>query len=134
MRVLITTDGSEHSYEAARAFIRLTHATRHDIKVLYIIPLITVGRDPGYFEIEQEREGLAALNVVTLIFKEVAIPVETELRQGIPADTILQVAREGKFDLIVMGHRGRGGFREFLLGSVTKTVLQKAPCSVLVGR
>lgn len=134
MRVLVATDGSEYSYEAARQFIRLTHAMRHHIKILHVIPLLTLGRDVAYLEIEEEREGLAALNTVKSIFDEVAVLVETEMRQGIPANTILEIAREGNYDLIVIGHRGHGGLGEFLLGSVSKTVVHDAPCSVLVGR
>ncbi|MDI6827729.1 MAG: universal stress protein [Armatimonadota bacterium] len=134
MRVLICTDGSEFSYEAARQFIRLTHGTRHDILALYVMPLLTIGRNTSYLEIQEEREGRAALNAVKNIFDEVAIPIKIEIRQGIPAETIIQVAHEGKFDLIVIGHKGKGGFREFLLGSVSKHIVQNAPCSVLVGR
>lgn len=134
MRVLIATDGSECSYEAARQFIKLTHAMRHDITVLHVMPLLTVGRDAAYLQIEEEREGLAALNTVKSIFDDVAIPVKTEMKQGIPANTILEVARRGNYDLIVMGHRGRGGFRELLLGSVSKTIVHNSPCSVLIGR
>lgn len=134
MRVLVATDGSEHSFNATKRFVELTHATRHQIKILHVMPLPTVGRATAYLQIEEEREGLAALNAVKSIFDDVAIPVETELRQGIPADTILEMARKGDCDLIVIGHRGRGGFRELLLGSVSKTVVQGAPCSVLVGR
>lgn len=132
MRVLVATDGSECSYEAARQFIKLTHATRHDITALHVVPLLTVGRTTDYLLMEEERAGLAALYTVRSIFSDVAIHVETELRQGIPADTILQMAREGGYDLIVLGHRGRGGFREYLLGSVSRTIVQNAPCSVLV--
>ena len=134
MRVLIATDGSESSYEAARQFIKLTHGARHQITALHVIPLLTIGRDTGYLEIEEGREGLAALNTVKSIFGDVAIPVETELKQGIPASTILETAQVGNFDLIVIGHRGRGGFREMLLGSVSKTIVHNAPCSVLIVR
>lgn len=134
MRVLIATDGSECSYEAARQFIRLTHATRHEIMVLHVMPRLTLGRDTAYLQIEEEREGRVALNTVKSIFDDVAIPVETEMRQGIPANTILEVARRDNYDLIVIGHRGRGGFRELLLGSVSKTIVHDAPCSVLIVR
>jgi len=134
MRVLIATDGSECSYEAARQFIKLTHAMRHHITVIHVMPLLMVGRDAAYLQIEEEREGLAALNTVKSIFDDVAIPVETEMKQGIPANTILEVARQGDYDLIVIGHRGRGGFRELLLGSVSKTIVHNSPCSVLIGR
>ena len=134
MRVLIATDGSEYSYEAARQFIELTHASRHHITILHVMPRLTVGRDTAYLQIQEEREGLAALNTVKSIFDDVAIPVETEMKQGTPVDAILEVAREGDYNLIVIGHRGRGGFRELLLGSVSKTIVQGAPCSVLIAR
>lgn len=133
MRVLVATDGSEHSYAAARQFVQLTHATHHHVTILYVMPLLAIGRDTGYQQIEQEKEALSALNTVKSIFDSVAVPVETKLRQGIPAEAILQVAREGDYDLIVIGRCGRGGFREFLLGSVSKTVVQKSPCAVLIG-
>jgi nucleotide-binding universal stress UspA family protein len=134
MRVLITTDGSEHSYEAVRRYIHLTHATRHDINILYVMPRIAIGRDAGYFQMEQEREAAGALNTVKEIFREVGDTAGTELKQGEPAQTIIQVAQDGGYDLIVMGHRGRGGFREYVLGRVSRYVVQNAPCSVLIGR
>jgi nucleotide-binding universal stress UspA family protein len=83
---------------------------------------------------EEEREGMAALNTVKGIFDEVAVHVETDLRQGIPAEAIPEIARKGRYELIVIGRKGRGGVRELLLGSVSKTVLRNAPCSILVGR
>jgi nucleotide-binding universal stress UspA family protein len=46
-------------------------------------------------------------------------------------ELILQRARDGAADLIVMGTHGRGGFNRLLLGSVTEKVLRAAPCPVL---
>lgn len=133
MRVLITTDGSEPSYEAVRQFIQLTHPTRHHVTVLCVMPSLTVGRS-DYMQIEQEREGISALNTAASILSGAAIHAETSLKQGTPADVILETAREGNYDLIVMGRRGRGGFREFLLGSVSKAIVHHAPCAILIGK
>jgi nucleotide-binding universal stress UspA family protein len=53
------------------------------------------------------------------------------LQPGSPAEHILTAARDGRFDLIVMGTHGRGFFKRMLLGSVAHSVVAKAPCPVI---
>ena len=45
---------------------------------------------------------------------------------------ILDYAEENNFDLIVIGTRGRSGFKRLLLGSVASHVITYAHCPVLV--
>ena len=44
------------------------------------------------------------------------------------------MAREGDFDLVVIGTHGRRGMRRFVVGSVADEVARSAPCSVEVVR
>lgn len=46
--------------------------------------------------------------------------------------SLLEVAKERNSDLLVLGGYGTTRFRQFLLGSVTKTVLAEAPIPVLM--
>jgi nucleotide-binding universal stress UspA family protein len=134
MRVLIATDGSECSYKAVREFLRLMRPVEFHVYLLSVMPLMTVGVDTAFLQVEMEREGLSAIHGVRSILDGFSAPVEVELREGIPADAIIEMAHEKKVDLIVIGHHGRMGSQEQLLGSTTKSVVQRAPCTVLVGR
>lgn len=55
-----------------------------------------------------------------------------EQREGDAAVEIIAAAAERHADLIVIGSRGQTGLRRLLLGSVARSVLFHAPCSVLV--
>lgn len=57
---------------------------------------------------------------------------KVEMDQGAPAETILEHAQKNGADLIVIGSRGLGGIREFVLGSVSHNVVQHARIPVLV--
>ncbi|MGG6312992.1 universal stress protein [Paenibacillus macerans] len=57
---------------------------------------------------------------------------KVEMEQGPPAESILDYAKKNGADLIVIGSRGLGGIREFVLGSVSHNVVQHAQIPVLV--
>ena len=54
--------------------------------------------------------------------------------EGRPADKLLAELNRQKFDLVIVGNRGRGNVARLLLGSTSAEVLAKAPCSVLIVR
>jgi universal stress protein E len=54
-----------------------------------------------------------------------------EVRKGKAAQEIIAAAEEHRSDVIVMGSTGRSGLARVLMGSVTRRVLQRLPCSLL---
>jgi nucleotide-binding universal stress UspA family protein len=44
------------------------------------------------------------------------------------------VARDGGFDVVVVGHRGLGRVREMFLGNISEKVAHLAPCPVIIVR
>lgn len=62
------------------------------------------------------------------------VPVETVAQEGDAAEAIIRAAEERKADIVVIGNKGMGGIKRFLLGSVPSRVAQHAPCSVFIVR
>ncbi|MEM3449625.1 MAG: universal stress protein, partial [Nitrososphaerota archaeon] len=60
--------------------------------------------------------------------------MEMDISVGNPGTRIVKIAEELKVDLIVIGAKGRSRLREILMGSVANTVVNNAPCPVLVVR
>ncbi|MEM8777817.1 MAG: universal stress protein [Cyanobacteria bacterium P01_G01_bin.49] len=79
-----------------------------------------------------EQSGLKMLEERTKIATDAGINTEFKQMTGVPGSRICKVASEWQADVIVIGHRGRSGLQEFLLGSVSNYVLHHSPCSVLI--
>ena len=78
-------------------------------------------------------EGEKYLNKVKRNANEKNIQIKTEIISSTNiAGCIVEYAKENNIDLIVIGTRGRSGFKKLLLGSVASHVVTYAHCPVLV--
>ncbi len=81
---------------------------------------------------EKFRENAAEmLDSIVLEIDFAGVKLEKKVLMGEPYEMILDMAREEKFDLIVMGNRGFSKIKRFFVGSVTQRVISEAPCPVL---
>jgi nucleotide-binding universal stress UspA family protein len=143
-RMLLATDGSPFSDRAADYCIDMAKMLDADVLALFVMSLkhfeiYALGHhdDITGYEDENKRlmaEGGKALAYVTGRAKEKGVRLETRISRGYPADEIMKVAKDEKFDLIVVGHIGRSGIERVLLGSVSEHIVRNAPCPVLVVR
>jgi nucleotide-binding universal stress UspA family protein len=101
------------------------------------VPLET-WREEGYGvaavrqEMRRRGEQITALAVERL--SSIGIPTEVTIMRGNPQDLIPFAARKWATDLIFIRANNRADFRNWLLGSVAKSVVESAPCSVEVVR
>lgn len=69
-------------------------------------------------------------------FVRLVVPLDQKVLErieiGNPADGIVNLAKEGDIDLIVMGTHGHTGYERLFPGSVTNKVLHKSPVTALV--
>jgi nucleotide-binding universal stress UspA family protein len=63
------------------------------------------------------------------------VPTEVRVRHGLVVDQVFDEVREGNYDLIVTGSsQARGIFHHYIMGDVTRSILNTANCPVLVAR
>lgn len=69
------------------------------------------------------------------MLEKLGITVEVRVRHGIPLDQIFAEWREGNHDMIVTGtSQAMGPFRHYIMGDLTRGILNRAECPVLVAR
>ncbi len=137
-RILVPVDGSEDSAKALNKAKEI--GLLNDSEIL-ILTVVNSQRDNPYI-IEQDytselskkniEKGKKVLEASLEIIGEYPGNVETMIRNGDVAETIIDIAEDEKYDLIVMGRRGANISSRSLLGSVSNKVLNYAPKSVLV--
>jgi nucleotide-binding universal stress UspA family protein len=136
-KILVAMDGSEMSTKAFETALLL--AGEHES----MLSLVNVGKslaipqgmvidsiDDVYDSMRKEGEEL--LSKGKWLAESQGITVETHYVEGDPAAQIIKLAKEGHFQLIVIGSRGLGPFKEMMLGSVSHRVSQLSHCPVLI--
>lgn len=65
---------------------------------------------------------------------QVIWPSDVEVLDGAPVDSIVDYARQGQVDLVIIGSHGRSGLQRLFLGSVAEGVIRNAAMPVMVVR
>ena len=127
-RMLVCVDGSEHSKRALAYVFRLGEKLGSEITLINVQEHALHKVSP---KVAEELSARVFESVLSSVGKT-TLKVERRLEIGVPSKTILETSRKGGYNLIVLGRRGTGSVKRFLLGSVTDSVSQKAECSVLI--
>lgn len=131
-RILLSTDGSVASDAAEAHAIELAATHNATLHVLFVIDEGVVNAYSGdeyVDEAEGPEHGLEEIGEETLAAVRTAAAdagVETVevMRQGEPADTIVDYADDEDIDMLVLGTKRRPEAYRTLLGSVTDRVLR----------
>lgn len=141
-RILCPTDFSADSRAALKAAGEMALFFSAELKVLHVhvYPQPAVwpyeGLGPGPIVVGPEGEDFLALRRRELEAEAEALlpegyPRTLEVRDGDPAEVILQTAADDGTDLIVLAPHGRGRLRTALFGSTAEKVVRQSPCPVM---
>jgi len=133
-RILFPTDGSDAVADVFESALDV--ATAHGATVS-VLNVADTGRDSvtqlqGNVVDALEREGEKRVAELAEKARARGVPVETDVLQGDPAETIADYTQTYDVDLVVMPTHGRTGLDRLLLGSVTEKVVNTAAVPVLV--
>jgi nucleotide-binding universal stress UspA family protein len=137
-RILVPTDFSADAQQANRAASELSRIYSAPLTLVHVYDLVAYPLPEGYvmytpgqlarmwaeFEERLARARSDARDAG-------AVQPDSRLLQGLTAAEIVRFAKEGGYDLIVMGTHGRSGLARVLLGSVAARVVRTAVCPVL---
>ena len=139
MKILLPVDGSKSSLNAAKYVAKLAK----DLRSKCSVTLVSIHDDIGLGHVKQ----FVAKSVVDDYLREVSekelTPAQQALdaagvkhtmviKRGNVAEEIITLANKEKFDLIVMGSKGRTGILDALMGSVAQKVSSAAKQAVLL--
>ena len=136
-QILVPTDFStdaDHALEHAIGLAQPFQARLTLLHVVYLyLPDAAEASFPAYVA-QLKREADQQLQGPRSRVEDAEVAVEAFTEMGVPADKIVEIARDRHADLIVMGTQGRTGLPHLLLGSVAERVVRLAPCPVMVTR
>lgn len=140
-KVLFATDGTDNSKHAVAEAIKYLELREKEIYVCVVsenpnLLFLEGTLDSNWLlEVEKQQQKFAADVLSSVRDKLAEYDLEVKkysMLTGIPAEKIIDYARDENIDLIVMGTRRKNNVKDYFRGSVSKRVLSAAYCDVMI--
>jgi nucleotide-binding universal stress UspA family protein len=140
-KILVAVDGSEPSLHALDYAAEFAASEKAELTIISVVPnlppMAIEGFTPEYIpqyqeELEESYIELLKEHESRLKEKYPDLDIVSIVRIGSPGKIIVESARAREVDLIVVGNRGRGGIITWMLGSVSRYVVESCTVPVLV--
>lgn len=138
-KILVPVDGSDNSYRALDTALFLSEKLGSNITVIHVmedVPVLYIESQKLLSELlenyKNERKDI--LSKCSEIATKKGVTIDTVLLQGNPTSIILDFIKKEKCDIVIMGSRGMGKFKEIILGSVSSKIVHHSSCPVMLIR
>jgi nucleotide-binding universal stress UspA family protein len=127
-KILVAIDGSKQSNKALGYVSVLARKFNSKVTLLHVAETKLANLEPE--EVRRISENILWDSATEMK----GVNIDKRLEYGKPAETIITLARQENYDLIVLGSRGLSSVKRYLLGSVSEDVTWHARRSVLIVR
>ena len=143
MHYVVATDGSAESDEAVRYATQHALACDARLEIVHVLTpktelvegeIVMPGGEAAVEHGQRTLERARALAATVADEEGTELAIETELLAGRPAEAIAEHATSAEADAIYVGHRGLSSEREQVVGSVAKSVVDRATVPVTIIR
>jgi nucleotide-binding universal stress UspA family protein len=133
-KILVPLDGSKNSMGGLDAAIYLARQYHATITGLYVIPIYPRNFADAImpYQIHLTKSAKKFMESAKLESAKKGIVFNYKIIFGSPTVEIEDMAKNKKFDIIVIGSRGQSGLKETFLGSVANAIVHKSKIPVLV--
>ncbi len=132
--VMTPVDFSSPSLDAVEYAIQVANHFGAKVTLVHVLEPIYYGYEPEQSVEAKSQTWVhwrAQLGELSGLISSFGLATRAMIRGGIPANSIIDTAKEQGCDLIVMGTHGRRRWARLVFGSVAEAVLRRAPCPVL---
>ena len=135
-KILVAHDGSDHGWKALAAGLAIAAPGRAEVHVVSVkgkLPVYaaTVGEVmEASGEIKSFFDDLVAR--VNADAEKAGVPVTVKILSGHEVQTIVEYAKAGRFDLMVIGFMGLSSLYDRIWGSTSQNLTRLSPCTVMI--
>lgn len=138
-KILIAVDDSDCSYKAAQTGFKLAKELGSEVKLVCVVDEKYLIANPEFRTSYVDLYNLhleQAEKIVNKISKELGkdCKLSTDTPRNNPASAIIDIAKEWKADLVVMGTHGKSGIAKMFLGSTSQYVVRHLPIPCMIVR
>lgn len=117
-RILVGTDGSKTAAKAVERAVEVAASTGASLTIM---------------SAARHDKGKAVVDEAAARHAGSGVAIDTKVIEAEPVSALIDEARDGGYDLLIMGNKGMTGLtRFFRLGSVPNKVSHHLPCSLLI--
>lgn len=134
-KILLASDGSEHSKRAAKNAIHIAECSAGSyLEIVYVVDADKAKSDvlSNWNTIDVNDSRRKQMKEAESLAEEAGVSYEIKILHGEPGPAIVEHANKNHFEIVIIGSRGLNGLQEFVLGSVSHKVAKRASCPVLI--
>jgi nucleotide-binding universal stress UspA family protein len=136
-KILAAIDGSEMSDKAFETALAMAKENKSQLTLINVGKMVSFPEGMALETVNEFYEAISKAGQEMLhrgkwMAESKGIKTDVHYVEGDPAAQIIKLAKDGNYQLIIIGSRGLGPFKELMLGSVSHRVSHLAPCPVLI--